>query len=470
MFPKNSLEKKLDVQIATSSRMDNAIQLWMQMYENTPPWLGGPAHIKSLNLSSVIAEEFSRLTLTEFAIELTGSARATYLQDQLGVMLSNLSNITELWCALGGIVLKPFAAGEDENGNPDHIELDVVQANRFYPTAFNSNREVTGAVFVDSKRIGHYIYTRLEYHSLVGDTYTVLNRAFRSERLFADASESDQINAEHPFAEEVSLEQVDEWKGLQPRVEMNGIKHPFFVYIKQPRANSIDPHSPLGTSVFARARDLIEEADRQYSRILWEYEAKETAIDADEDLFDTDKSGRPIIPVGKERLFRTYKETGITEKNTFFETFSPEIRDSSMYNGLNKLFRNIEFLCGLAYGTISDINEVEKTAEEIRASKQRSYATVSVMQTAMENGLRQLIDVMDALCTLYGIVPIGQIETTITWGDGVLEDTDKEYQRRWSMVLAGKLKLEKFFAWYFGCTEEAARDLIPPQTQYPVEE
>lgn len=469
MFPKSSLEKKLDVQIATSALMDNAIQLWMQMYENTPPWLGGPAHVKSLNLPSVIAEEFSRLTLTEFAIELTGSARATFLQDQLSVMLSNISNITELWCALGGIVLKPFAAGEDENGNPDHIELDVVQANRFYPTAFNSNREVTGAIFVDTKRIGHYIYTRLEHHSLVGDTYTVLNRAFRSERLYASVSENDNINAEHPFAEEISLEQVDEWKGLQPRVEMHGITHPFFVYIKQPRANTVDPHSPLGTSVYARARDQIEEADRQYSRILWEYEAKETAIDADETLFETDRSGRPIIPVGKERLFRTY-DAGSTEKGTFFETFSPEIRDNSLFNGLNNLFRRIEFQCGLAYGTISDVNEVEKTAEEIRTSKQRSYATVSAMQTALEDGLRRLIGVVDTLCTLYGIVPPGAIETTVTWGDGVLEDTEKEYQRRWSMVLAGKLKVEKFYAWYFGCTEEAAMELIPQQTQYPVEE
>ena len=469
MFPKNTLEKKLDVQIATSSLMDNAIQLWMQMYENTPPWLGGPSHVKSLNLPSVIAEEFSRLTLTEFSIELTGSARATFLQDQLSVMLSNISNITELWCALGGIVLKPFAAGEDENGNPDHIELDVVQANRFYPTAFNSNREVTGAIFVDTKRIGHYIYTRLEYHSLVGDKYTVLNRAFRSERLYTTVSENDNINAEHPFAEEIKLSQVDEWKGLQPCVEMHGIKQPFFVYIKQPRANTIDPHSPLSTSVYARASDLIKEADKQYSRILWEYEAKETAIDADVDLFDTDRSGRPIIPAGRERLFRTYEADG-TDKNTFFKTFSPEIRDNSMFNGLNKLFRNIEFLCGLAYGTISDVSEVEKTAEEIRASKQRSYATVNAMQTALEDGLRRLIGVMDTLCTLYGIVPPGAIETTVTWGDGVLEDTEKEYQRRWNMVLAGKLKLEKFYAWYFGCTEEAAMELIPQQTQYPVEE
>ena len=43
----------------------------------------------------------------------------------------------------------------------------------------------------------------------------------------------------------------------------------------------------------------------------------------------------------------------------------------------------------------------------------------------------------------------------------MLEDTDKEYQRRWAMVVAGKLKLEKFIAWYFGCTEEEAADYIP---------
>ena len=49
-------------------------------------------------------------------------------------------------------------------------------------------------------------------------------------------------------------------------------------------------------------------------------------------------------------------------------------------------------------------------------------------------------------------------------GDGVLEDTEVEYQRRWSMVLAGKLKIEKFYAWYFGCTEEEAKEYIPEET------
>lgn len=477
MLPKKNLEKRLNVQIATSAIMDNSIQLWLKMYENKPPWLGGKANVRSLNLPAAIAEEFARLVLTEFEIELSGSARATFLNEQLGNMLGNMSNIVEMWCALGGIVLKPYAAGANEKiGEPDHIEIDVVQANRFYPTVFNSNKEVTGAVFVDTKRIGDYLYTRLEHHSLVGMHYTVVNKAFRSERLYNITTEEDQLNVEHPFMQEISLEQVDDWKGIAPVAEMDGVEKPFFVYIKTPRANNIDPHSPLGTSVFSRAKDVIEETDKQFSRTLWEYKAKEAAIDADENLFKTDRRGNPILPEGEERLYRTYDTggSGDGEKNIFFKDYSPEIRDAAMFNGINKLFRNIEFLCGLAYGTISDSNYAttsERTATEIRASKQRSYHTVNAMQKAWEKGLDGLLYVMNAICDLYEMVPDGAVEKTVTWGDGILEDTDVEYQRRWSMVMAGKLKLELFFAWYFGCTEEQAREMIPEEPQqFPPEE
>ena len=76
MFPKQNLERNLNVQIATSGVMDNAISLWLQMYENKPPWLGGEEDIKSMNLPAAIAEEFARLILTEFEFNLEGSARA----------------------------------------------------------------------------------------------------------------------------------------------------------------------------------------------------------------------------------------------------------------------------------------------------------------------------------------------------------------------------------------------------------
>ncbi len=465
MFPKSEFEKKLNIKIATSSLMDNAIDLWSKMYEEKPPWLGGPMDIKSLNLPSAISEELARLVLTEFSFELEGSERANVIQESLNPFLEDLHSTVEMWCAYGGIAIKPFAAGEGDL--PDHIELDIVQANRFYPTAFNSNREVTGAVFVDSKRIGDYLYTRLEYHNLEGTHYTVINKAFRSERLNTTYTEDDVIlNVSYPLSEEISLEAVDEWRGLTPKVEMDGIEHPFFIYVKNPRANNIDPHSPLGTSVYARAVHLIEEADKQYSRILWEYEATEAAVDADISLFDTDKAGRPILPKGRERLYRSYDFEG-SDKTGFFDIFSPTIRDSSLFNGLNELMRKIEFQCGLAYGTLSDLSDVEKTAQEVKASKQRSYTSVNKMQSAWDKALDKLIAIMDNLCTLYNIAPAGAIDKICTWGDGILEDTDTEYQRRWSMVISGKMKVEKFYAWYFGCTEEEAKEYIPETLPYP---
>ena len=476
MIPKKSLEKKLNVQIATSGKMDNAIQLWLNMYQNTPPWIGGEKDVKGLNLPAIIAEEMSRLVLTEFDIQLDGSPRAEYLLEQMGLFLRELNHTVEMWCALGGIVLKPYAAGADEAGNPDHIEIDVIQATRFYPTAFDSNKDVTGAVFIDTKRIGDYVYTRLEYHSLVGTHYTVTNKAFRSERIISVSNDDNLLSVDRPFSEEIPLEQVDDWKGIEPIVEMDGIEKPFFIYIKTPKGNNIDPHSSLGISVYARAKDLIEEADKQFSRTLWEYEAKEAVIEADETLFTTDKRGKPVLPAGKERLFRTYTVPGTGDGGgqPLLREYSPAIRDSAMFNGLDKLFRNIEFQCGLAYGTISDAagaSAAERTATEIKASKQRSYATVHALQTALDRGFDNLLYVMNAICDLYDLAPDGEVEKSITWGDGILEDTDVEYQRRWAMVLAGKLKLEKFYAWYFGCTEEQALEMIPQaQSLFPPNE
>lgn len=467
MFPKNNLEKKLHVQIATSTIMDNAINLWMQMYQNHPPWLGGKEETKSLNYPAAIAEEMARLVLTEFEIDITGSPRADFIKTQLGHTLDNMSNIVEMWCVLGGIVIKPYASGTDgATGNPNKIRIDVVQANRFYPTAFTASKEITGAVFVDTKRTGRYMYTRLEYHNLVGTTYTIVNRAFKSERLNTLTTEDEQVMVQHPLMEEIPLGTVDEWKGLEPETKILNMEKPLFTYIKMPRANNIDPHSPLGTSVFARAVEIIREADLQYSRILWEYEATEAAIDADESLFESDKRGHAVLPTGKKRLYRTYSFED-TNQSGFLKNFGPNIRDESLFNGLNELTRKIELLCGLTYGTLSEPGDVERTATEIKASKQRSYTTINAMQKAWDAGLDDVIRIMDTLCTLYNMVPAGNVEKVCTWGDGVLEDTEAEYQRRWAMVLSGKLRVEKFFAWYFGCSEDEARELIPQENTYP---
>ena len=47
------------------------------------------------------------------------------------------------------------------------------------------------------------------------------------------------------------------------------------------------------------------------------------------------------------------------------DTFSPDIRSDPLFKGFNAQLKLIEFNCSLAYGTISDPQNVDKTAEEI---------------------------------------------------------------------------------------------------------
>ena len=73
------------------------------------------------------------------------------------------------------------------------------------------------------------------------------------------------------------------------------------------------------------------------------------------------------------------------------------------------------------------------------------------------------------LAQLYDMTA-DEYEVNIQFGDGVLEDAQQEFDRRWGMVLAGKLKLEVFYAWYFGVSEEEAKAMIPQDNGFPAEE
>ena len=60
--------------------------------------------------------------------------------------------------------------------------------------------------------------------------------------------------------------------------------------------------------------------------------------------------------------------------------------------GYNKIIQKVEFNSGLAYGTLSDPQVVDKTAEEIKMSKQRSYSTVKAIQNKLGDALRVLVN------------------------------------------------------------------------------
>ena len=101
MFSKDTIKNALDVNIAISSDMANTITLWEKIYENEADWLKKD-EVESLELGSAIANEFTRLTTLEMKTEITGSARADFLNEQYKKMLKNLNDNLEIGNAVGG--------------------------------------------------------------------------------------------------------------------------------------------------------------------------------------------------------------------------------------------------------------------------------------------------------------------------------------------------------------------------------
>ncbi|MBP3927852.1 MAG: phage portal protein, partial [Clostridium sp.] len=215
---------------------------------------------------------------------------------------------------------------------------------------------------------------------------------------------------------------------------------------------------------YSRAVGLIAEADKRYSQINWEYESKEAAVHIAQNLLKWDKDqGKYQYPGGKDRLYREVEyATGATDK-PLLDTYSPDIRDTALYNGFNNQLKRIEFNCNLAYGTLSDPNAVDKTATEIKTSKQRSYTFVSDCQMALQAALEDTVAAMAMYCDLYQLAPAGAHQMSFEWDDSVIVDRDAEMEKDFKMLAAGIIRHEEFRSKWLGETlEEAAKNLPAP--------
>lgn len=432
--------------VAVSDEMINRIREWGEIYENKAPWLQDDfeKRVTSLELPAGIAAEFSRLILYKGKSWVTAkggggeNSRSQWLQEQYSSFMKGLRPELEVACAVGGMVFKPYIINR-------RIYVDTIANDRFIPCAFDLEGNITEAVFLSTAVIGNKYYTRLECHSWKSDLrYEITNRVFSS-------STSNTLGTECSFSE------IPQWSGIEKIKTFTNVKQPLFSYFKLPIANNIDRNSAIGISCFSRSLNQIRQADEQWERTMWEFQGSELAVMAESGMFRIVK-GEADIPSGNKRLYRIFQDR---DSKDLLKEFAPSIRDNSLFNGLNRIFQRIEFNSGLAYGTLSDPQIVEKTAEEVRGSKQRSLTHVKNIQESLQDALQHLIYALNAYADIYEFSSSGEYETIFEWGDGVTEDRDKEFARRLQLVTAGKLKAEKLLAWYFGCSEDKAKEYMP---------
>lgn len=514
MIGVNTIQKTLHIEPIISSKMANAIELWSLMYEDNSPWLqeptlADPVKVTSLGLPAFIASEKARMATIEMKSEITtptesvteanpnyeppavdedgnlqisnepefitkevilgDTARAEFLNTQYTKVKNKIRNQLEYGIAKGGLVIKPYIVisdittdGENTNNTENNIrqdvdiEFDYIHADNFFPIAFDGSGKITEAAFVQVKTDKSTVYTRLEYHKLQNNMVTVTNLAFKKE----NRTQPSTTDFDSDLGEQINLTEVPEWADLQPVTQIGNVDRLLFAYFKMPEANTIEAHSPLGVSGYSRAVKLIKEADLQYSRMLWEFQGGELAIDIDRDALNTvedeEKNTYEIPNMLQARLMRKI-DFGNSET---YQVFNPPYRDASLINGLNNILMRIEDVCALSRGTLSDVAAEARTATELKILKQRSYSANAEIQKALEDALKDLVYVMDIYCTLYEVTAPGEYDISFEWDDSILVDVETELGKRITLMQNGLASKLETRMWYFGETERQAREAL----------
>lgn len=525
-----TIEQALNISPAISNVMVDAIDDWTLMYENKAPWLReglvDGVKVRSLGLPSLIASEKARMATLEFKSEITAPKiseevenpnyiepalnpqtgqieystedktiieekvdgpveRAEYLNKEYHEkLLSKLRTQLEYGIAKGSLIIKPYVVkkqlgdipGIEQTGEDKYdIEFDFIQADCFYPFSFDSSGNLKEVAFVQTKTDKDITYTRLEYHKLEGTSVTIINKAFKC----MNTNQNNLKPGETMLGTEIPLTSVWEWKDIAPTATVKNIDKLLFGYFKMPEANIIDPHSPLGISGFARAKTLIEEADLQYSRLLWEFEGGELAIDIDRDALREVNNPDGTTSTKMTRLQnRLFRQIDLGESDTY-RPYNPALRDNSLLNGLNSILMRIEDVCAISRGTLSEAAAEAKTATELKILKQRSYSSNLDIQKSLQKTLEDVIYSMNVYCTLYNIVgdvvrindnnidstKLGKYEVSFEWDDSILVDADLELNKRITLMEKGIASKVETRMWYYGETEKQAKEALNKVTQ-----
>ena len=428
MFGYTTLKQIVGKDITLSDKMIDAINEWKQMLNGQADWITDS--IVSLGIEEGICREFADCALVEMETSLSNERLDRIYQKNI----SNLNENIQEGLALGSFVLKPLGEAAAE----------FVSADKIIPISFGDDGKPNDIAFLTVKKVGDVDYfTRFERHYFINGNLTIENKCFHSQT-------SRDIGL--PY----SLEAVEEWANIDPGpITYPGMNRMDFGYYRNPIKNRIDG-SVCGVSVYESAVDLIRKADIQGARLDWEYESGERAIHVDNKALKQDKStGRFSMEKLKKRLYRGLNlEAGKDQE--LLKEYSPEMRDEAFKRGLEEYKREIEFSVGLAYGDLSDVQEVAKTATEIKTSKNRKYNRV----TAIQNNLCDCLEDFAAGLAFYNSMLNSGYEFSCKFNDSILTDEETERNQDRADVFMGAMQLWEYRMKWYGETEKQAKAAV----------
>ena len=451
MIFKKQAEEDFNIQAAEFPEMEALINRCANIYRGVPEWLDDKNNIKTINFAKSVCSETARLATLAIGIQIDGSARATWLQEQIDKVYFQIRHWVEDGWAYGTVFIKPNGEGLDVFTPADVMIVDY------------DNQEIKGIIFKDSYAVGRKYYTRLEYHRFVETTidgvttypYYVSNRAYVSK-------------SPQSIGDKIDLKQT-KWADLMadtpPILKANGEKldGPLYGVLRTPQANNVDISTPLGLPIFAEAIEELKDLDIAYSRNAKEILDSKRIVLADERLLLP--SGSPVSSMTPQAMKLRSKEFGLPDyvKNvfgddagSFYQEINPILNTDTRISGINAILSQLGYKIGFSNGYFV-FNESSgiQTATGVEAEQQRTVQFIKDVRDKLESCLDEVIYALNVYADLYGLAPVGAYEVNYDFGD-ILYVRENDRARWWQYVTTGKVPAWLYFVKFEGMTKDEA--------------
>lgn len=459
MLFKTDAEKAFGVETYLSPEMDAAIKLWGQLESGKPPWVNGDT--RTIRFSNTVARELAKLITQNIDIKVqskygTGETAKRIQKAIDDCFLKNAQENMEKVIRLGGVMAKWNGKG-----------MDYIPPDRFLVTEFDSNREVTGAIFFSYYQKEKRFYTRAEWHRFEDYTrrdeagnnvavrvYRVSNKAFVSDNQDEIGRPTDLKNTK--------------WADIVPEFTAENLEKPLFVYIKNPYSNTIDPDSPLGVSCFSECIEELRWLDIAMSTLGVETEDSEPKMIVGQSAIQYAEANGIELP-------RMVLKTGLDDMtNKPFEQWQPTLQVASRTDGINFLLSIISYKTGFdpGYFVFNGQTISVATATQVEATERRTINTVGdyrdILSCPDSNGdgrigaIHDIAYIMDAMAVINGESAPSEFGNYEIYADFADLTRNAEEDRSRALLLTDKGFYPK---WYYlvhneGFTEEEARAIV----------
>lgn len=441
LFVNNTdIGKVFGVELISSTEMNRALKLWDDVSTGKPPWKNTDDDIDTINMAKHIADYRAKLTTLDIGITVSGSPRAEFLQKLAEDLLKRLPEKIPEANRLGGVIIK-------WNGQT----WDFVLPGNFGITAKDDNGEIVGAIFASHTSKGDKHYTRLEYHRFEGEDadgkiYKVTNKAFKN-----------QVNGEGVtvLGRPVPLSEIPEWADMEEEVGISNLEKPLFSYFRIPGANTVDPGSPLGLSVFSNAMHELKALDVAISRKDTEVEDSKHLTFVGQTVVQNARNKGITLPRFIMGLGMGLSDGEVSAVHEHVPTMLTEQRIKDI--NFNLSLTGVK--CGFSEGVfVMDGQTGMITATQVESDDRDTIQTIKTDRDALQTALEQAFYGADALASLLGLAPIGTYEVNFSFGDITYNyEEDKAAWRAYAMQ--GWIPLWLYFVKFEKMSIEEAKSL-----------